>query len=111
MARRIAIVLSVLLLASATSKADQIQSFRSVAGALVVAVESTRITDLVFLGAGFDAGLRQGMVFSITRSGSRIAEVILVALSPRASAALIIQLQPGQTIRAGDTATVKTLRV
>lgn len=111
MVRRIAIVLSVLLFASAFSKADQIQAFRSVSGALVVAVESTRITDVVFLGAGFEAGLRQGMVFSITRSGYKIAEVILVELSPRASAALIIHLQPGQTIRAGDTATVKTLRV
>jgi len=76
-----------------------------------VAVESTRVADLVFLGVGFEAGLRQGMVFSITRSGIKIAEVILVELRPRASAALIIQLLPGQTIRSGDTATVKTLKV
>jgi hypothetical protein len=41
----------------------------------------------------------------------KIAEVILVELRPRASAAIIIQLIPGQTIRSGDTANVKTLKV
>ena len=76
-----------------------------------MAVEPTRIADVVLLGAGFEAGLRQGMVFSITRSGVKIAEVVLVELRPRASAAIIIQLLPGQTIRSGDTANVKTLKV
>ena len=108
---RIAIVFTVLLLASAKGTAAQIQAVRSVSGASVVAVEATRVADVVLLGAGFEAGLRQGMVFSITRAGSKIAEVVLVELRPRASAALILHLLPGQTIRSGDTATVKTLKV
>jgi hypothetical protein len=51
------------------------------------------------------------MVFSVVRSGVEIAEVVLVELRPRAGAALIMNLAPGQSIRAGDTATVKTLKV
>jgi hypothetical protein len=108
---RIAIVLVSLWFASLNCKADQQQVVRSIAGALVVAVEPTRVADVVLLGAGFEAGLRQGMVFSITRSGVKVAEVVLVELRPRASAAIILQLIPGQTIRSGDTATVKTLKV
>ncbi len=84
---------------------------RSIEAAPVVAVQATRVADVVLLGAGFEAGLRQGMVFNVTRAGAEIAEVVLVELRPRASAALIVQLAPGQSIRAGDTATVKTLKV
>jgi len=84
---------------------------RSVEAAPVVAVQATRVADVVLLGAGFEAGLRQGMVFSVVRSGVEIAEVVLVELRPRAGAALILNLAPGQSIRAGDTATVKTLKV
>lgn len=84
---------------------------RSIDTAAVVAVQPTRVADVVLLGAGFEAGLRQGMVFSVVRGGEAIAEIVLVDLRPRASAALILQLSPGQSIRAGDTATVKTLKV
>jgi len=108
---RIATVLAALFFTSVNCKAEKLQAFRSISGALVVAVEPTRVADVVLLGAGFEAGLRQGMVFSITRSGVKIAEVILVELRPRASAAIIIKLIPGQTIRSGDTANVKTLKV
>ncbi|MCS6244568.1 MAG: hypothetical protein H2172_12010 [Opitutus sp.] len=108
---RIAIVLAALFFTSVNCKAEQLQAFRTISGALVVAVEPTRIADVVLLGAGFETGLRQGMVFSIMRSGVKIAEVVLVELRPRASAAIIIHLLPGQTIRSGDTANVKTLKV
>ncbi len=111
MIQRIAIVLAALFFTSVNCKAIQLQAFSSISGALVVAVEPTRVADVVLLGAGFEAGLRQGMVFSITRSGVKIAEVVLVELRPRASAAIIINLLPGQTIRSGDTANVKTLKV
>ncbi|MET0261804.1 MAG: hypothetical protein ABW223_02815 [Rariglobus sp.] len=84
---------------------------RSVEAARVVAVQPTRIADVVLLGAGFEAGLRQGMVFNVVRGGTEIAEIVLVELRPRAGAALILQLAPGQSIQAGDTATVKTLKV
>ena len=84
---------------------------RSIEAASVVAVQPTRVADVVLLGAGFDAGLRQGMVFTVVRNGVQVAEIVLVDLRPRASAALILQLAPDQSIRAGDTATVKTLKV
>ncbi len=84
---------------------------RSVEAAPVVAVQPTRVADLVLLGAGFEAGLRQGMVFTVTRAGREVAEVVLVELRPRAGAALILNLAAGQSIQPGDVATVKTLKV
>jgi hypothetical protein len=82
----------------------------SVAPAAVVGVRTTRVADLVLLGAGFDAGLRQGMVCRITRGNADIAEVLLVELRDHASAALILTLTPTQSVRAGDLATVKTFK-
>jgi hypothetical protein len=76
----------------------------------VVAVEPTRVADLVLLRGGFDAGLRQGMVCRVTRGGSAIAEVLLVELRPTCSAALILSVAPKQSIRAGDVASIKVLK-
>ena len=76
----------------------------------VVAIQPTRIADLVLLRGGFDAGLRQGMVCRLTRGSSEIAEVILVEIRRNHSAALIVNLAPKQSIRAGDTASIKILK-
>jgi hypothetical protein len=76
----------------------------------VVAVQPSPVADLVILGRGFDAGLRQGMVCRVTRGGAEIAEVLLVELRPSCSAALIVNLAPTQSIRAGDTASIKLLK-
>jgi hypothetical protein len=76
----------------------------------VVAVQSTRVADLVLLGRGLDAGLRQGMVFRVTREGAEIAEVVLVESRLTASAALIVSLAPGRSIQIGDLASVKILK-
>jgi len=78
--------------------------------AAVVAVEPTRVADLVMLNGGFDAGLRQGMVCRVTRGATEIAEVLLVELRPACSAALIVSVVSGQSIRAGDVATIKVLK-
>ena len=78
--------------------------------ATVVAVQPTRVADLVMLGHGLDAGLRQGMVCRLTRGGTEIAEVLLVDLRPTCASALIVSLAPGQSIRAGDVASVKILK-
>jgi hypothetical protein len=78
--------------------------------AAVVAVESTRVADLVLLRGGFDAGLRQGMVCRVTRGATEIAEVLLVDLRPAHSAALILSVAPKQSIRAGDVASIKILK-
>lgn len=112
MFRRLVIALGLCAaVASATvAQAAALVASRSVEAAPVVAVQATRVADVVLLGAGFEAGLRQGMVFSVVRGGSEIAEIVLVDLRPRASAGLILRLAPDQSIRAGDVATVKTLK-
>ena len=76
----------------------------------VVAVQPSRVADLVILGRGFDGGLRQGMVCRVTRGGAEIAEVLLVELRPTCCAALIVNLAAKQSIRAGDTASIKLLK-
>ena len=78
--------------------------------AAVVSVQPTRIADLVMLNGGFDAGLRQGMVCRVTRGTTEIAEVLLVELRPTCSAALIVNVVPRQSIRAGDVASIKVLK-
>ena len=78
--------------------------------ASVVAVQPTRIADLVMLSGGFDAGLRQGMICRVTRGSAEIAEVLLVDLRPTCSAALIVSVAPKQSIRAGDIASIKVLK-
>ncbi len=76
----------------------------------VVAVQPTRAADLVLLSNGLDAGLRQGMVCRLTRAGAAVGEVLLVELRPSCASALIVSLAPGQSIRAGDVASVKVLK-
>ena len=76
----------------------------------VVAVQPTRVADLILLDAGFAAGLRQGMVCRLVRGNLEIAEVLLVELRPNHSAALIVSVTPRQQIRAGDSAFIKTFK-
>ena len=76
----------------------------------VVSVQPSRVADIVFLGRGFDSGLRQGMVCRIMRGTSEVAEVLLVDLRPSVSAALIVSVSPKQSIRVGDTANIKVLK-
>ena len=78
--------------------------------ATVIAIEPTRVADLILLRGGFDSGLRQGMVCRVTRGATEIAEILLVELRPGHSAALILNVASKQSIRAGDVASVKTLK-
>ncbi len=79
-------------------------------GAEVVAIQPTRVADLVLLRGGFDAGLRQGMVCRISRGPAEIAEVLLVEIRPSCGAALIVSVAARQSIRAGDRAQIKVLK-
>jgi hypothetical protein len=85
-------------------------SFAATPTAFVVAIQPTRVADVVLLRGGFDAGLRQGMVCRVTRGTAEIAEVLLVDLRPSHSAALILNVTPKQSIRAGDIASIKILK-
>ena len=78
--------------------------------ATVVSIEPTRVADVVLLRGGFDSGLRQGMVCRVTRGSAEIAEILLVELRPAHSAALILNVTPRQSIRAGDVAAIKILK-
>lgn len=100
----------VFVVATAVTLSAALVDTRSVEAASVMSVRSTRVADIVLLGAGFNAGLRQGMVCRVTRGSADVAEVVLVELGLRSSAALILRLDPGQSIRTGDVATVKTLK-
>ncbi len=88
------------------ARAELVSVTRSVGAAPVLAVPSTRVADLVILGAGFGANLRPGMHCRVTRGSTDIAEILLVELRPAASAALILSCAAGQSIRPGDLATV-----
>jgi hypothetical protein len=50
------------------------------------------------------------MICRVTRGNIAVGELVLVDLRPQAAAALIVGLQPHQTIRAGDHVAVKVLK-
>ena len=105
---RRALLSSLLALAAATPFSAPAASASGSIG--VVAVQPAQSADLVLLGHGFNAGLRQGMVCRITRGTIEVAEVLLVELRPTCAAALITNLAAGQSIRAGDVASLKILK-
>ena len=78
--------------------------------AAVVAIESAHAADLVLLGDGFNAGLRQGMVCRVSRGSTEVGEILLVDLRPSCGAGLILSVAPRQSIRPGDIVTVKVLK-
>lgn len=84
-----------------------VHAARASAVAEVVAVQPAGAADLVLLSHGYEAGLRQGMVCRLVRGGSEIAEVLVVDLRPSCSAALILNVAARQSIRPGDSATIK----
>jgi hypothetical protein len=102
--------LCLLALVAAAPFTVRAASGRAAGAAEVVALQPARAADLVLLGGGFDAGLRQGMVCRVTRGSAVIGEVLLVALRENCSAALILNLARGQSIHAGDVAVIKVLK-
>ena len=76
----------------------------------VVALKPSRVADLVLLGNGLDVGLREGMICRVSRGRLEVAEIQLVDLRSTCASALIIAQSPGQSIRAGDVASVKILK-
>lgn len=101
-------VLAAVVLAVGAAKG--VEAASSLPAVPVAAVQATPVADLVLLGRGFDAGLREGMICRIHRGATEVAEVLLVGLRPTAAAALILRLAPRQAIRPGDTATLKILK-
>lgn len=78
--------------------------------AVIVGVESAPAADIVLVGNGFNAGLRQGMVCRVSRGNAEIGEILLVDLRATFGAALILNVAPNESIRPGDLASVKVLK-
>jgi hypothetical protein len=89
--------------------AAEITTERSVGLARIRHIEPLPATDLVVLDNGFEAGFRQGMVCSVSRSGENLGQLLLVDLRDRTASALILDLTPGYRLQVGDTVTVKTV--
>lgn len=95
--------------AGATALRAAISIERSVGEAQVDQIVHLLPADLVILDAGFESGLRQGMVCTVNRAGLTIGELLLVDLRPRAASALILDLVSNQSLQTGDSVVVKTV--
>ncbi|MBC7366606.1 MAG: hypothetical protein H7343_07315 [Undibacterium sp.] len=99
-----------IVLAALVSSATRAMVVQSFGRAAVVATQAARTTDLVLLDAGYDVGLRAGMVCSVNRGGLSVGDILLVELRPSAAVALILSLTPNQAILSGDQIAVKILK-
>lgn len=85
-------------------------AFTSAAGVgEVVRVETGAQTDLVIINAGYARNVRPGMQLSLSRQGNAIASLVVAEATQESAAALILDLTPNQTVKAGDSAKVKTV--
>jgi hypothetical protein len=82
---------------------------RSVGTAQISRVAALPNADLVVIDAGFEAGLREGMVCTVFRAGESIGQLLLVDLRPRSATALILDLTSGRSLQSGDSVAVKTV--
>ena len=99
---------AVALLLNGNSMAE-ITVERSVGKAQISHIAQLPAADLVILDNGFEAGLRQGMVCSVFRSGENVGQLLLVDLRDRNASALILDFTPGRSLQIGDTVAVKTV--
>lgn len=98
-----------LALTGAAQLSAAVEVERSVGTARVSRVASLPSADLVVLDAGFEAGLREGMVCTVARGGEIFGELLLVELRSTASTALILDLASGRSLQSGDSVAVKTV--
>jgi len=99
----------VFALLSANSSWASMTVERSVGVARIMQVANLPAADLVIIDNGFEAGLRQGMVISVTRSGENIGELLIVDIRNRAASALILDITAGRGLQVGDNLAVKTV--
>jgi hypothetical protein len=97
-------------LAALVLPATRVAAAQTPSAVVVVSTQAARSADLILLDSGYNAGLRSGMICRVTRGNIAVGELVLVDLRPQAAAALIVGLQPHQTIRAGDHVAVKVLK-
>ena len=73
-------------------------------------IQSTEVTDLVMIAAGHREGYRPGMVCRVTRDGVPVAEILMVEVRERVSAAIIVGIFSENIIEPGDAVRVKTVQ-
>jgi len=76
----------------------------------VYGVSSARHADLVLVQGGFDAGFRAGMVCRVLDEAGEVGEVMLAEVRENCAAAIILQLEAGKLIEAGQTVRIKTVK-
>ena len=64
--------------------------------------------DLVVLATGIESGFQTGMVCRVSRNGEPLGEVIVAAVSPARSVALILDFHGEARIGIGDEVEIKT---
>jgi len=67
-------------------------------------------TDLVVLEGGREQGLRRGVVCTVERGLRPVGELIIIETREKRSAGLILELEEGAVIEAGDIARIKTIQ-
>jgi hypothetical protein len=102
------LALAVVLMGAASLQA-MVTVERSVGMGRISRIVSVSAADLVVLDAGFEAGLRPGMVCSVAREDKIVGELLLVDLRPRVASALILDLFSGLGLQPGDRVVVKTV--
>ena len=78
--------------------------------AQVVHVSDESKISVVYLDNGLDAGLDIGMTAKVYRGAESIGDVIFVEAEQYQSAALILDLNPNQSIQVGDVVRLNTFR-
>ncbi len=73
-------------------------------------IQSTEVADLVMIASGYREGYRPGMVCRVTRAGDPVAEILLVEVRERVSAAIIVGILSENIIEPGDAVRVKTVQ-
>ncbi len=73
--------------------------------ALVVAIQTSRATDLVILSGGYDRGFRPGAVCTVSHDGKPFGSVVIAEANRTRAVALILNLDAQSLIRPGDLVT------
>jgi hypothetical protein len=66
--------------------------------------------DLVLVVGGFDSGVRQGMLCTVSRGGVNLAELLITEARASHCSALLVKSHPNRAIRKGDSVSVKSFK-
>ena len=73
----------------------------------VAKVVESDAADIIVMSGGLSEGFRTGMYCRIIRDKQIIASVVIVEARPDQAAALILELEKGETIQSGDIAQIE----